>query len=498
MSSLRPLFTRNHLTLFLIGVALSIAQFVMIRDFVSILYGEEVVIVLVTASFFLGLSAGYLLALRLSTRMFRFLLLVSIFLHLTFPFSYRYIAAWFSWEGVSGYWFLVLLFVYALLFNTVFATFLPRLISLTEDPGKSEAERLRSYYGLELTGFMSGFLIVAFSWNQPFAYLMVPYWVILGTVLYLVLGRPLLTVAYGALALAAILNLQQIDYRSTALLYQYKHHIDGARVLYSVNSPYQKVEVVESRKGERYLYLDGLQNLNSTDLEGLNYYIAAIPAQLVRPGKTLLIGNGTLSSVPKVYPYSGEVTSVELDGGVLEAGRRHFTSPETLQGLDRWSLFVDDGKHFLRQSNQRYDLVVVDVPSPLTIQEAYLHSVEFYRLVKAHLTERGVLAVQLSGPLQKNNRTPARVTAALRQVFPEVMAIYSTRADRGFAYAATRLPFEGRDLRRASRAYEQRLQVIPPSAVDDFLTRAVPLSVNNMDLVLRRGWERFTNRYFDD
>ncbi len=490
--------TRNHLTLFLVGAALSIAQFIMIRDFVSILYGEEVVIVLVTASFFLGLSAGYLLSLRLSRRMFEMLLAVAIFLHLSFPFSYRWMAAWLSQVDASGYWFLVLLFVYALLFNTIFAVFLPRLITLDQDPDRREGEKLRVYYALELGGFMSGFFVVVFSWVHPFSYLMVPYWLTLGVVLHLVLRKTWLTAAYGLLALPLVLNLQQIDYGSTALLYKYKHHIQGAVTLYSENSPYQKVEVLKDASGGLHLYLDGLQNLNSTNLEGLNFYIASVPAQLMHPGKVLLIGNGTLSSVPKIYPLSEEVTTVELDPGVLKAGRLFFTPPERLEGLDRWTLLVDDGKHFLRHSQERYDLIIVDVPSPLTIQEAYLHSMEFYALAKEHLTGRGVLSVQLSGPLQKNDRTPARVTAALRQVFPQVMAIYSVRADRGFAYAANELPFDGHAVRRASYPYDRRLKVIDPPRVDDYLTRAVPMSVNHMDLVLRRGWERFASRYFDD
>ena len=61
---------KEHLILFLIGVCLSIAQFVMIRDFVTILYGEEVIIVLVTSAFFCGLSLGYLLSLRFSKKVF--------------------------------------------------------------------------------------------------------------------------------------------------------------------------------------------------------------------------------------------------------------------------------------------------------------------------------------------------------------------------------------------------------------------------------------------
>lgn len=64
-------FTRDHCVLFLVGVGLSIAQFIMIRDFVTVLYGEEVVIVLVTAAFLASLSVGYVLSLRLAGHVFK-------------------------------------------------------------------------------------------------------------------------------------------------------------------------------------------------------------------------------------------------------------------------------------------------------------------------------------------------------------------------------------------------------------------------------------------
>ncbi len=47
-------------------------------------------------------------------------------------------------------------------------------------------------------------------------------------------------------------------------------------------------------------------------------------------------------------------------------------------------------------------------------------------------------------------------------------------------------------------ATRRELKIISPEQVDSYLVDAVPLSVDSMDLVLRRGWERFTDRYFDD
>ncbi len=491
-----PYLTKDLLILFLVGVALSILQFLMIRDFVTVLYGEEVVIVLVTTAFFAGLSGGYLIAPRLSKTVFEALFVATAFLHLSFPFSYRYLAAWFATMDVGGYGYLALLFVYAVVFNTVYATFLPRLISAGE--GKTDKrECLKSCYGAEILGFMAGFLVVGLTWNKPLALAVSVYWVVLCAVLYLATGRKWVVGVYAVFAAAIGFYLGDLDYHSTAQLYEHKHHKRAARTLITINSPYQKVEVIEDGKGVRYLYLDGLKNLNSTDLEALNFYIAELPARLIRPSKSLLIGNGTLTSVPKLYPYSGEVVSVELDPGVLIAGKRFFTPPRVLKGLGNWRLFVDDGKHFLGNSEEKFDLIVMDIPSPLTIQEAGLYTAEFYKLARSRMTPSGVIAVLLGGRLRRDNRAPARITAALREGFPEVMAIYSKKAGRGFAYASVSLPFGPADVLGMSRTYEStKLRVVRPEKIDSYLTEAVPLSVDRMDIVLRRGWERFTNRYF--
>jgi hypothetical protein len=106
---------------------LSISQFVMIRDFVTILYGEEVVIILVTAAFFMGLSIGYFLSLKFSDKFFHNSFLAIVFLHLTFPFYYRILAVEIARLHFNGYMYVVLMFVYALIFSSIFTVFLPRL-----------------------------------------------------------------------------------------------------------------------------------------------------------------------------------------------------------------------------------------------------------------------------------------------------------------------------------------------------------------------------------
>lgn len=489
---------REPLLLFLVGACLSISQFVMIRDFVTILYGEEVVIILVTAAFFLGLSIGYFLSLKFSDKFFHNAFLVIAFLHLTFPFSYRMLAAVIARLDLHGYVYMILMFVYALIFSSIFAVFLPRLIHEKSTDKESTLQKMKVLYSMELIGFAAGFAIVGLSWNKGVDFILPIYWGLLAIVLHLALQKRDWTIAFVMVAIFAGSSITDRDKRTTALLYEYKHSLGKAETMFSINSAYQKVEVIKDENEELYLYLDGLLNLNASDLEDLNFYIAEIPATIIKPEKTLIIGNGTLSSVSKVYPHSKFVQSVELDSGVLLAGQNFFTPAEELAKLDRWNLIVDDGKHFLKTTNHYFDLIIMDIPSPITIQEAILHTTEFYQLAKTRLTERGVIAVQLSGPLQRNNRTPARVVAALSQAFEEVMVIQSEQADRSFAYASRQLPFKAADMRLATQEYEEDLEIIPPENIAFYLPKAVPLALDNLDLVLKRGWERFTNRYFDD
>ena len=469
----------------------------MIRDFVTILYGEEVVIILVTASFFLGLSLGYFFSLKFSEKFFINSFLAIVFLHLTFPFSYRMFAAGIARYDLGGYVYILLMFVYAFIFSSIFAVFLPRLVHEKTASEKPAIKEMKVLYSLELAGFASGFMIVGLSWNKGIGFILPIYWVLLATVIYLVVEKKIWAVSFAILAVFAGSFVQSVDLKTTSLLYKYKHHFEEAETLLTINSAYQKVEVIRDESEELYLYLDGLLNLNASDLEDLNYYIAEIPAQLIKPEKTLIIGNGTLSSVSKVYPHSRFVQSVELDSGVLLAGKKFFTPMESLKGLDRWNLTVDDGKHFLKTTDDIFDLIIMDIPSPLTIQEAILHTREFYQLAKSRLSEKGIIAVQLSGPLQDNNRTPARVVAALSEVFDEVMVVNSDLADRSFGFASRRLPFTGKDMRSSTVEYEKDLEIITPNDIPFYLTEAVPLALDNLDLVLCRGLDRFTDRYFD-
>ncbi len=503
-SNYLALVSKTHCILVLVGISLSILQFILIRDFVAILYGEEITIAIVSAAFFVGISIGYLISRKLSQLNFERLFIGSLFLHLTFPFSYRYLAAWISQLPYSGILLIFWLLLFACLFTAVFAIFLPRLVhgkieSKQQNKSKEVQEfRLKLFYTLELVGFILGFFIIISSWNKSLDYLLPIYWFLLLILLLLVTRNYKISAVFFIIACVAISFLTQTDKLSTAALYKYKHKYKlKVEVLHSVNSAYQKIEVIKVGKFAKFLYLNGLRNLDSRKLEYLNYYIAKLPAIILEPKKVLIIGNGTLSSVERIQLFSDKIVSVELDQGVLDAGILHYVDIKKLRNIKKWTLFVEDGKYYLANTKEKYDLIIMDVPAPLTIQVAYLHSVEFYKLVKKRLTANGVLSVQIAGKIRANNAMPAQIVKTLSQVFPKILVITSQRAGRSFAYSSKKMPFTINEIKNTVSHFEsEQLKIILPNKIKNFVSKARIISKDNMNIILRYGWYRLKSRYF--
>ncbi|MCA9715651.1 MAG: hypothetical protein KC468_13315, partial [Myxococcales bacterium] len=395
---------REAVTLACAGVAISVSQFLLIREFTSLLYGEELVIVTVTACCFAAMSLGYAWAARAALARLRGALALATLAQLAFPTMTRVAAAGLSELRFAGIWLLGLLIVHALVFATPLAAVLPGLLDRARgaapalDPAARVA-RLRRCYTAELVGFALGLVLLTACFSRAPALLLSIHWALLVLLLGLVGVGWRAGVGVGLVALAVACALPQLLPASARTVYQFKHGLGPCEVRLSIDSPYQRVEVVDHPQRGRYLYLDGLQNLNARDLQALNHYLTRVPAELLRPRAALIIGNGTMSSAELLAGLSGQVTSVELDPGVLRAGARHFVDPRRLGRLDNWSLHVEDGKQFLARTARRYELIIIDVPSPLTVQEAFMHTRELYALARRRLAPGGVLSVQLSGEL---------------------------------------------------------------------------------------------------
>jgi spermidine synthase len=81
---------------------------------------------------------------------------------------------------------------------------------------------------------------------------------------------------------------------------------------------------------------------------------------------------------------------------------------------------VADGRAFLRRSEERYTVVAIDAYR-LPYIPWHLTTVEFFREVRAHLTDDGVVTINVGHT--DDYQLVETMAATLRQVFPSVHAI---------------------------------------------------------------------------
>ncbi|VAW35719.1 hypothetical protein MNBD_CHLOROFLEXI01-400 [hydrothermal vent metagenome] len=110
------------------------------------------------------------------------------------------------------------------------------------------------------------------------------------------------------------------------------------------------------------------------------------------------------------------IDGIELDGAIIQAGIDYFALDEP-----NINLIVGDGRYELNQLKYQYDLISIDaykvpyIPWHLTTQD-------YFEEVKAHLTENGVVAMNV-GRAPGDRRLIDAMTATLLTVFPTVHAI---------------------------------------------------------------------------
>jgi spermidine synthase len=172
------------------------------------------------------------------------------------------------------------------------------------------------------------------------------------------------------------------------------------RILFSARSPYQRVEIVETEGYGRVLLNDGNVMVSERDEFIYHELISHVPL-FVHPRcrRVLVIGGGDGGSVREIlrHPAVETVRLVEIDRMVVEACREYL--PLTASALDdpRVRVTIADGVQFVAETEERYDLILVDSTDPIGAA-APLFGPEFYGNVKRVLRDGGVVVSQAESP----------------------------------------------------------------------------------------------------
>jgi spermidine synthase len=141
---------------------------------------------------------------------------------------------------------------------------------------------------------------------------------------------------------------------------------------------------------------------------------------------------------------------VDIDQEVVELSRDYLPNWSAGAFCDpRTELRYLDARRFLEETNETYDIIIIDISEPVEEGPAYLlYTKEFYALVMDRLTPDGIISLQAGTTSYNNLLNFKAVYQTLKQSFPIVSGyqaiIPSFGLPWGFAIASKR--FDPRDL----------------------------------------------------
>jgi spermidine synthase len=116
----------------------------------------------------------------------------------------------------------------------------------------------------------------------------------------------------------------------------------------------------------------------------------------------------------------------ELDPRIIHLASLHVPQVAEALGDPRIRVWYGDGRLLLRQSDRSYDVIILNLPDPYTLQLNRFYTREFFEIVKAHLLPGGLFSLRLSSSESYLSPDRARylrlIQNTLRSAFPEVVA----------------------------------------------------------------------------
>ena len=462
-------------SVFLLGFTSIAAQIILLREFLSFFYGNELVLGLILANWMLLTGLGAYLGKNAEKRVFSLNPAVSMLgalsvLPFLLVFLMYYLRNLVFVQGsmlnlleiyISS---LVLLLPFCLLSGLIF-TLLGELTSRYH-----QKNLISRVYALESFGSLAGgiFFNLVLIWFlktfQSLTLLALLNLLMLSWVAWRGGMRKLLwftgTLFLGMVALNVFINP---DLLARKFLYR------GHQVEYYKSSPYGNIVV--TRQGEQVNFYENQILLFSSRQPTLNEESVHYPLlQHSQPGprRVLLLSGGTPGMIREILKYDVErIDYVEINPWLIQAVRKY----SDVYKNPRVGVINQDARLYIKNIDKKYDAALINLPEPTTVQLNRFYTKSFYRELKKRLNPGAVIGFSISGSTNYMSEEERQLNSSLYQTlktsFSHVIIIpgnklFFVASDQPLTYEVSRL---------ASQKGLDNVYVNPYYIQDDLLKR---------------------------
>ena len=179
------------------------------------------------------------------------------------------------------------------------------------------------------------------------------------------------------------------------------------KTLFKINSSFHTIKVVENSFGRFIKYKDTYQagyikhNFYEGNLPYINYFL--IPYTINKNVKNILfVGLGTgiiLKQYKKLFKSIKKIDIVDIEENILPIAEKYFD----FKLEEEYNFYLQDAIVFLKNTKQKYDLIVVDVANNEGIDERFATK-EYLNLIKNHLKKTGIFVSNMPSSTDIHNK----------------------------------------------------------------------------------------------
>ncbi len=410
--------------------ATSIAtQIILLRECLSIFYGNELVIGIILANWMIITGAGSFLGRysgsweKKKTALLFLLAAVAVIPPMTLVllrFLRNVVFTAGSMVGTTQilYSSFILLIPYCLTSGFTFTL-------IADIAWKSHhANLIRRVYVLESVGSVVGGLLFNFAlifFLKPFQSLSLFAALDLLAVIFLIAKEKRKKLVIGlafistvAVVMMLVFNLD--DFTAKALF-------KGQDLLYYRETPYGTLAVT-AQADQTNVYENNVLLFSSNDVASNEEAVHYAMIQHPNPKTVLLISGGISGITQEILKYDIErIDDVEINPSIVEIGREYNKTPADT----RITVVNKDARLYVRQTAKKYDVVLINLPEPSTAQLNRYYTLGFFEELAKILTENAVVSTSLLSSADylsnESRQTHSILYNTLRSVFSNVAIV---------------------------------------------------------------------------
>jgi spermidine synthase len=419
---------RLKLSAFLLGSTSIIAQVILLREFLSVFSGNELVIGLVMANWMILTGLGAWLGkfrlrfqssfsvvsiglLLLSVLPFATAFLINFLKNIVFPVG--------ALIGVFQIYFssLILLTPFCLASGFLF-TFIAKSFSKVRRQNETGTVYGFESVGSVAGGLLSGLLFV--SVLSSFESLLV-LCLLNGVILFLISiqnkKKAAVWLPLAAAGAAFVLLFFHPEKHIRSFLYP------NQTIEVSKDSPHGNI-VITRREKMWSVYLNSNLLFDSENFMLNEEAVHFAMLQHPNPATVLLVSGGLSGQIAELKKYKpGQIDYVE-DNRWLLALMKDSLAKMTDEHV---SVYATDPLRFIRKTQQKYDVAILNLPGPATMQANRFFTLEFYQFLKQKLSANGVVSFGISSPPNYLNQEAVDLNSTLfvtlKKVFRNVIIL---------------------------------------------------------------------------